>query len=62
MRGMNVTDLDTDRPVERKVDLRLDWVRRLCYLVKPISEIDFEYAWAVAVGCLSQAQGSLRDV
>jgi len=61
IRGMKVTDLDPNRLIERKTDFQLDWDRRLGYLVKPLQKTAFEEAWGNAVGCLRQAQESLRS-
>jgi len=47
--------------VERKAEFKLDWDRRLGYLVKPPQKVVFEEAWANAVSSLRQAQESLAD-
>jgi hypothetical protein len=45
--------------VGRKADFKLDWDRRLGYLVKSMPETAFEDAWNTTVGCLQKAQESL---
>lgn len=61
MRGMAVKELDPNRLVKHKADFKLDWERRLGYLVKPLQKVDFESAWESAMGCLRQAQLKLQD-
>jgi predicted nucleotidyltransferase component of viral defense system len=61
IRGMKVADLDPGRLADRKTEFKLDWDRRLGYLVKPPQKVVFEEAWANAVICLRQAQESLTS-
>jgi predicted nucleotidyltransferase component of viral defense system len=59
IREMGMADLDSGRMVGRKADFKLDWDRRLGYLVKSMPETAFEDAWNTTVGCLQKAQESL---
>ena len=59
IRGMKPADLDPDRLTSRKADFKLDWDRRLGYLVKPAHETDFETAWQATVTCLRLAKKRL---
>lgn len=56
IRGMELSDLNPDRLVKHKADFKLDWERRLGYLVRPLQKVDFESAWASAVSCLKRVQ------